>query len=549
MKQPILELHRLLPPSFKRTWNSPLVRLGRWLFKWAWRGVRFCLFPNRVGAPDRGGGYVHVCKPVAADCHEWPLSMEILRWNPNEPVLLSDILCGVQAWGVTGGGKSSGIVTTMAKAFFSHGFGVFCMTVKPEEPQFYYSLAKEAGREQDVIFLGPSHPTTFNFLREAARGGAGMVPNLVTVLTCASKLALGGQEQGDRESGGFWQKMDQRLIASVAELLILAGQPVTTMNMERVVLTLPTCRADVADPMWKSGSFMYECLSDADARALTPDDREDLVRLAGFFLVSMAELADKTRGTVQTSVSSTLDMFNGRVARRLLSAPEPNFDFEMLQRGKILIVDMPCMTHGTTARLIQTVLKHSFQMCQNRRDVGANPRPVGLICDESQMLVDLEHDAKFLTTARSTRTGVCLATQSLSNYLSEHGGDEVEPRVHAMISNLVCQVFNQTTDTKTVSYAQELLGKRTQLLMNASTQQQQENWADTALGLAGPSAASAGFSEHLDHIIQADDLHDLAKGGPPDFTVEALVYSGGKSFQSTKSPFLPVRFRQTPHTK
>jgi hypothetical protein len=33
------------------------------------------------------------------------------------------------------------------------------------------------------------------------------------------------------------------------------------------------------------------------------------------------------------------DLCNGRRARRLLSSPDPTFEFEMLQQGKILIVE------------------------------------------------------------------------------------------------------------------------------------------------------------------------------------------------------------------
>jgi hypothetical protein len=36
------------------------------------------------------------------------------------------------------------------------------------------------------------------------------------------------------------------------------------------------------------------------------------------------------------------DLCNGRLAGRLLSSPDPPFEFEMLRQGKVLIVDMLC---------------------------------------------------------------------------------------------------------------------------------------------------------------------------------------------------------------
>jgi type IV secretory pathway TraG/TraD family ATPase VirD4 len=524
-------------------WNSPLARLMRWLTRQLWRLIRYIVLPGR-SRTEREERYARVCNPRSEDTGKWPLSMPLYCWNGRDVVTLSDAVCGLQAWGATGSGKSSGIVRLATEAYLRHDFGLLCCTAKMEDPEFFIDLARRCGRDKDVILFGPSHPTTFNFLSEAARGGAGLVANVTTVLMCAAQLALGGKDDGDRESGGFWRKLEYQLIKSSAELLLLADEPLTTVNMEHVVTTLPSCRADVVDKLWTSRSFLFQCLQKADKRCTSPEDREDLRRLADYFLLLIADLGEKTRGTVQTSVASTLDLFNGRLARRLLASAEPTFDFEMLHNGKILIVDMPSLVHGASARLIQMVLKHAFQMCQNRRDVRANARPVGLICDESQLIVDLEHDAKFLTTARGTRTCVCLSTQSISNYLSEHGGAAVEPRVHAMVSNLVCQVFNQTTDTKTIEYAQKLWGKSKTLLMTGSIQgPAQEKWAESALGL-GSSSCTAGFNEHTEEILQAGDLQDLAKGGPPDFTVEALVYAGGRPFASTRSPFLPVRFRQ-----
>lgn len=199
------------------------------------------------------------------------------------------------------------------------------------------------------------------------------------------------------------------------------------------------------------------------------------------------------------------------------------------------------------ARLVQLTLKFCMQLSQNRRDVTKNSRPVALVCDESQMLIDLEHDAAFQTTARATRTCTVYCTQSISNYLGEHGGPSVEPRVHALLSNLSCQLFHQTTDTKTVEYAQSLFGKRTRLLMQANTQRQNDDWVGHALGMGGSSGVSAGYSEHLDHLVQAGDFHNLLKGGPPHWTSEAILYMGGRNFAATGQSFMPVRFAQKPN--
>jgi hypothetical protein len=485
----------------------------------------------------------------------WPLSRRLMSWNAQDHFTLADAVCGIQAFGATGSAKSTGSMAAILDAYMSNGMGMLLLCVKPDDPESYLRRARENGREADVVMIGPNHPTTYNFIEDEVSGpsgGAGMVSNLTSLISIVSSMALGSSGQsGGREDGSFWQKMDNRLISSCAELLVHAVEPVTTMNLERLVLGIPNSRDEIDDPRWQSRSYVYHCLRQAEAKGVdsaTAEDRADLARLADYFLLDLARLSEKTRSTVQSSVGSTLDLFNRQIVRRLLSSANPNFRMSMLQEGKILVVDMSVMMYRDVARLTQMTLKYCFQLAQNRRDVTANPRPVALVCDESQLLIDLEHDAAFQTTARATRTCTVYCTQSISNYLSEHSGSSVESRVHALLSNLQTQLFHQTTDTKTVEYAQALFGKRIRLLMQSNTQRQNDDWASHAMGIGGSSGVSAGYSEHLDHLVQAGDFHALLRGGPPHWTSEALLYSSGRTFAATGKSVMPVRFAQQPNS-
>ncbi|MGD9689528.1 MAG: type IV secretory system conjugative DNA transfer family protein [Phycisphaerales bacterium] len=491
-------------------------------------------------------------QPGATDANPWPLSMPILAWNEEEVFRLADAVCGVQVFGTTGSGKSTGSVAALLRAYLRNQFGMMLLTVKPDDAATYRRLCAEAGRSADVVMLGPLHDASFNFISEAALGSAGLIGNLTAMLSTVSRIALGGEHGGGREDGRFWMLMESRLLTCCAELLIRAGEPVTTLGLERLVTGIPADREQVADGGWRERSFVYACLREAELDVSGPDDETEFRRLCDYFLLELATLSSRTKSTVQASATALLDMFNRPVIRKLLSAPQPSFDMSMLQRGKILIVDCPVLVHQSMGRLVQLVLKHCFQLAQSRRDVRASPRPVALVVDESHLLTDLEHDAAFQTTARGTRTCTVYATQSISNYLGEHGDGSaaVEARVHALLTNLACHLFHQTTDTKTVEYAQALFGKRRQLLMNGGMNQRQDDWASAALGFGGPPPGrSAGFSEHVDWMVQASDFLDLARGGP-DFgwTIEALLYQGGKTFPATNRPFLPVRFAQHPDT-
>jgi hypothetical protein len=313
------------------------------------------------------------------------------------------------------------------------------------------------------------------------------------------------------------------------------------------VTFMDRCRAGFTVPqkLFIGVALTVYIVSPIDLLPFIPID--DVGAMADYFLIDLAQLGDRLRGAVQTSVGATLDLFNHQLTRRLLSSPTPSFRLEQLQAGKILIIDMPIMSFGTLAAVIQMTLKFVFQLSQNRRTTDTNPRPVAMFCDEAQAIIDLEHDTAFGCAARSTRTMCVYATQSISNLLPMCPGAHGEARVHSLLGNLQTQIFHQTTDTKTVEYAQSLFGKRSRLLMQGGTSRQSADDIGNLLGLGQHGSMSTGFSEHLDHELQAEHFQQLEKGGPPHWMSSAIVYQGGRRFLGSGRPYLFIRLRQRPN--
>jgi hypothetical protein len=243
---------------------------------------------------------------------------------------------------------------------------------------------------------------------------------------------------------------------------------------------------------------------------------------------------------VETTLTAATDLLSRGAARDLLSSPTTNVSPGMCYDGAVVIADFPVLLYHDVGRLIQVILKFCWQRAHGRRDVSANPRPTFIVADESHLLT-VDADQVFQTTARSSRTAVVYATQSISNYL-EVFGEHAEPRVHSLLGNLQTQVWHQQTDTRTIAYIQELVGRSPRYFMNGSASNDGD-WMSPLLGM-GSGSQSSGFSEVMEHQLQAGDLNSLAKGGPPDWEVEAIVYSGGKRFAHNGRTWLPVRFSQ-----
>ena len=120
------------------------------------------------------------------------------------------------------------------------------------------------------------------------------------------------------------------------------------------------------------------------------------------------------------------------------------------------------------------------------------------------------------------------ARRSISNYLAAFG-DNAESQVYSLIvGNLQTQVFHQQSDTRTNSYAAELLGRSRQFLTNASNSYQPADWGSTLLGHSAPHT-TAGVNEVYEYQVQPGKFAGLLKGGPPLWAAEAIVYPSGRA--------------------
>ena len=208
----------------------------------------------------------------------------------------------------------------------------------------------------------------------------------------------------------------------------------------------------------------------------------------------------------------------------------------------LILIDLPLKVFGEIGVFVQVLWKFCFQRAQERRDTAANPRPTFIVVDESHLLA-VSSDQVFQTTARSSRTAVVFATQSISNYLAAFGGQKAEAEVHSLLGNLQTQIFHQQADIKTNAYAAELIGRSRQYLTNASNAYQPGDWLG---GLVGRPAGqtSAGVNECFEWEVQPNVFSRLRKGGPPEWIVDSIVYQGGRRFSSTGRPWMRAAFGQ-----
>src|SRR5438552_2035229 len=87
----------------------------------------------------------------------WNVEQPLLWFSPKDPWRIKDAFEGVQIFGATGSGKTSGSGAAVAKSFLSAGFGGLVLTAKPDERALWEGYCRETGREQSLIVFSPSN--------------------------------------------------------------------------------------------------------------------------------------------------------------------------------------------------------------------------------------------------------------------------------------------------------------------------------------------------------------------------------------------------------
>lgn len=464
----------------------------------------------------------------------WDLDQPLLHWADGVPWTIGDACVGTQIFGTTGSGKSTGSLAAIVKAMLAAGFGGLFLTAKGSDCRTSTEFVRAAGRSDDLLIFSPDNPLRYNFIQDEIQNGAGLrglVENLTSLIMTTAQLGDKGGGSSGRSDDQFFRLEGTRLCRNALCALVLGRKNVTVPDLHRFITSAPSTPEQVQSEEWQRSSFCFQCLQAADRAPKSESQRLDWELSLGYFLNEWPRLSSRTRSVVQSTLTSITDLLSRGAARDMLSSPNPNVSPAMMYDGAVMIADFPVLVHREIGQLIQVILKFCWQRSHSRRDVNANPRPTFIVADESHLLV-VDADQTFQTTARSTRTAVVYATQSISTYLDAFGS-QAEPKVHTLLGNLQTQICHQQTDTKTVQYMQELIGRSRQFVMNSSTSRDSD-WLSPLFG-GGSTGGSAGFSEQFEFELQASDLNSLAKGGAPHWMTEAILYQGGRRFPNGRT--------------
>jgi hypothetical protein len=475
----------------------------------------------------------------------WPLSLPLLWLSEHDVFTLADACEGVQVFGATGSGKSSGSGRTLALSYLRAGMGGLVLTAKSDERAVWEGYCREAGRLDDFMVMSQSAALKFNFLNHElhrAGPGGGLTENLVNIFSEVLDVAE-RQNGSGREDEGYWRRASRQLVRNAIELLMLGRGSVSIPDLYRVVVSLPNSLEQVNDPAWKARSFAFSCLHAADTAPKSAMRRRDFEICTDYALLEFPALSEKTRSIIVSTFTSMIDVFQRSVLRELFCTTT-NVTPETTTEGKVLLIDLPVKEFLEVGRLAQVLMKFIFMRVIEHRPMVEDMRPVFLWADEAQHFTS-SYDFHFQCTARSSRVCTVYLTQNISNYYATLGGDETgRAGVDSLLANLNAKVLHCNGDAISNAWCAELIGRSRQFFVNAN-QTQPLDMAATLLGFGSCSQNSSGISEVMEHEVPPRSFTTLRKGGfANDGLVDAIIFQGGRRFKASGKTWLKTTFRQ-----
>ncbi len=468
---------------------------------------------------------------------DWSLDLPLLQLSDDDIWTLKDACEGVQIFGGTGSGKTSGSGRVLSQRFLQAGFGGLILTVKSEDRTDWINWITQAGRADHLFIIEENGNEVFNFLDyELKRPKGGHTENIVTLLTHVIEIAA--QRSMDGGNDPFWAQAAKQLLRNTIDLMKLAEAHLSIPDIYRVIISAPTSQEQITNANWCAKSYCFSLLKKANqAVKNNPDLLDDYTMTETYFLNEFIAYADKTRSSIVGMFTSSVDPFLRGTLRKLFCG-KTTCPPDVTLKGGIVLIDLNIKDYSHIGRVAQSLYKLMWQQMIERRDIQQNDRPVFIWCDENQFFLN-SFDVSYQQTARSKRACTVYLTQNIPNYHVALGnGDKGKAMASSILGNLSTKIFHANSDPDTNEWASKVFGKAWGYKTSVTTgDSQSENGASSNQGHS--------MSQQLNNIIEPNEFTTLLKGGKENsFIVEAFIHQAGRTWKATSNNYLKARFSQ-----
>lgn len=286
------------------------------------------------------------------------------------------------------------------------------------------------------------------------------------------------------------------------------------------------------------------------------EDIYNLLSSLNFFEKEYYSLDDRTLSILKSEVSRITNLFISDYNVKNCFCPKKEeinfFGFsEVLEKGKIVVLNMNIANYKNLSKLIATYLKLDFQTevisrlnnpnfntNSNFIDIFNNcsKRPVCFISDEYQEYVTLS-DSAFFAQSREAKCINIVSTQSYTSLLNTLNN---ESSVKVIIQNLVNKLWFRNDDIFTIEEAQKQIGKEEKKKFSKTIS---ENAKETNYNYFFNNFLSknSNISESINSYFQTDYIYDtnFFTRNLETFSCLAFLSNGSDIIEPQKLKLIP----------
>ncbi|MFR2533877.1 MAG: type IV secretory system conjugative DNA transfer family protein [Clostridia bacterium] len=399
--------------------------------------------------------------------------------------------------GTIGSGKTSSAMYPFTRQLISHQsdkmvskIGMLILDVKGNYYKQVLDYASIFHRTDDIILLDLSGKFRYNPLHKPHLKASVLANRLKSILLLFSP----------NQTESFWLDKAEEVLRESIKLCRFYNHGYVTFEELHQLITFPLyykSKLEILRSLFLKNVFskeeIYELLS-----ALT------------FFEKEYYQLDARTLSLLKSEITRITNLFiSDYQVKHVFCSPLRDLNFlgfsEVIQSGKIVVLNMNIAHYKNLAKVIAAYLKLDFQteVLERLTNIHSSDRPVCFISDEYHEYVTA-NDADFFAQSREAKCINIVATQSYTSLLNALPKDS---NVKVIIQNLVNKLWFRTDDLYTIESAQKQIGKEEkQKVSNVIS----ENAKETNFNYLLQSFCSTGsnVSESYNTYFQSDFIFD-----------------------------------------
>ena len=349
--------------------------------------------------------------------------------------------------GTIGSGKTSSAMYPFTRQLLEYNsnnlnnkIGMLILDVKGNYYKQVLEYVKKYHLENDLIVLELNSNVYYNPLHKPNLKAQVLANRLKTILLLFS----------ENNSESYWLDKAEEVLAECIKLCRLYNNGYVTFEELHKLVTIPNYykeKISVLRNLFISSKFSNKQIYELNASL-------------NFFEKEFNNLDSRTKGILISEITRITGTFVSDYDVKNTFCPPKNkltftgFD-EVLNQGKIVVLNMNIFEYNTLSKIIATYLKLDFQTEVMAHLAKNHVNKSTFICDEYDKFTS-KTDGEFFSLSREAKCINILSTQSYSS-LKTTLKDEASVKV--IVQNLINKIWFRTDDIFTIEEAQKQLGK------------------------------------------------------------------------------------------